>query len=311
MSSFLQFNPVYQERVWGGRTLADFLGRTLPGQAPVGESWEIVDRDEAQSIVTSGRWAGKSLRELLREHAPEIMGPAWPRDRRFPILVKWLDCRDRLSVQVHPPPSIAATLGGEPKTENWFIARAEAGAAVYAGLRPGVTREKFEQAIAAGTVDRCLERLAVGTGDSLLIESGTMHAIDAGNFILEIQQNSDTTYRVYDWGRMGLDGKPRQLHVRESLECLAANTAPAPRLRHGPGVLVDSPLFSLRRVDLPVGATIRFAAREQPRVLSVADGALHGERSLRTGDNVLLPYDGAFEFRATASAVVLVTERFT
>ncbi len=311
MSSFLQFEPVYQERVWGGRTLASFLGRVLPGQAPVGESWEIVDRDEAQSIVAAGRWTGKTLRELLRDHAPEIMGPVWPQERRFPILVKWLDCRDRLSVQVHPPAAIAAKLGGEPKTENWFIAHADPGAAVYAGLRPGVTRERFAEAIAAGAVEECLDRLAVKAGDSLLIHSGTMHAIDAGNVILEIQQNSDTTYRVYDWGRMGLDGKPRQLHVRESLECLAANTAPAPRVRQGPGVLVDTPLFTLRRVDLSAGAKIGFAAREQPRILSVAGGALDGNGALRTGDNVLLPYDGAFEFRATAPAVLLVTERFT
>ncbi|HVZ65238.1 MAG TPA: type I phosphomannose isomerase catalytic subunit [Lacunisphaera sp.] len=311
MSSFLQFKPVYQERVWGGRTLASFLGRALPGEAPIGESWEIVDRDEAQSVVADGRWTGKSLRELLHDHASEIMGPTWTRGHRFPILVKWLDCRDRLSVQVHPPASIAAKLGGEPKTENWFIAQADDGAAVYAGLRPGVTRERFEKAIAAGTVEHCLERLAVRAGDSLLIHSGTMHAIDAGNMILEIQQNSDTTYRVYDWGRMGLDGKPRQLHVRESLECLAANTAPAPHLLHGPGLLVDSPLFTLRRVDLSAGATLAFAAREQPRILSLAAGALDGDGALRMGDNVLLPFEAAFRFRATVPSVVLVTERFT
>lgn len=310
MSSFLQFEPVYQERVWGGRTLASVLGRVLPEGAPIGESWEIVDRAEVQSVVAQGPWAGRSLRELLRDHAPEVMGPTWLPERRFPILVKWLDCRDRLSVQVHPPASVAARLGGEPKTENWFIAQAEAGAAVYAGLRPGVTRETFEQAIAAGTVEHCLERRVVRAGDSLLIQSGTMHAIDAGNLILEIQQNSDTTYRVYDWGRVGLDGKPRQLHVRESLECLAANTAPAPRLRHGPGMLVDSPLFTLRRVDLPAGAMIAFAAREQPRILSVAGGTLVGEGALRAGDNILLPYGGAFEFRAATPSIVLVTERF-
>ena len=145
------------------------------------------------------------------------MGPSWPKERPFPILVKWLDCRDRLSVQVHPPAAIAPKLGGEPKTENWYFGKTDAGAAVYAGLKAGVTKESFEKAIADGTVDQSLDRLAVRDGDSLLIHSGTMHAIDAGNVILEIQQNSDTTYRVYDWGRAGLDGKPRTLHVRESV----------------------------------------------------------------------------------------------
>ena len=132
MTPFLSFKPVYQERVWGGRALASFLDRKLPGSAPIGESWELVDRPEAQSVVANGPWAGKSLREVMATHAAAVMGPAWPPERPFPILVKWLDCRERLSLQVHPPASIAAQLGGEPKTENWYIARAEPGAAVLA-----------------------------------------------------------------------------------------------------------------------------------------------------------------------------------
>jgi mannose-6-phosphate isomerase len=239
------------------------------------------------------------------------MGPAWPKERPFPILVKWLDCRDRLSVQVHPPTAIAAALGGEPKTENWYIAQADPGAAVYAGLRAGVDRASFERAIAAGTVDRCLDRLPVRDGDSLLIQSGTMHAIDAGNVILEIQQNSDTTYRVYDWGRAGLDGKPRTLHVRESLESLGANTSPAPRLLRGAGVLARCPEFTITRRDLVAGERMFFAPGEQARILSVAGGELEGKGSLRLGDNVLLPYGGDFSFRARTAATVLVTDGFS
>jgi mannose-6-phosphate isomerase len=289
--------------------LESFLGRKLPGSTPVGESWELVDRPEAQSVVVNGEWAGKSLRELMRDHAPDIMGPDWPKERPFPILVKWLDCRERLSVQVHPPAGIAAKLGGEPKTENWYFARTDPGAAVYAGLRPGTTREVFEQAIAAGTVDRCLERPLVQKGDSLLIHSGVMHAIDAGNVILEIQQNSDTTYRVYDWGRVGLDGKPRTLHVRESLECLAANTAPTPQIvRDGAGVLAKCREFTIRRVALQPGARLEFPPRQQARILSVVEG---GEGTdLRCGDNVLIPYGSHFSHTATAPVVLLVTEDF-
>src|SRR3954469_24479464 len=123
MTSFLNFKPIYQERVWGGRHLEGFLQRKLPTRAPIGESWEIVDRPEAQSVAAGGTWAGQTLREIMQRHAGEVMGPAWPKERPFPILVKWLDCRGRLSVQVHPPASVAAQLGGEPKTENWYFAQ--------------------------------------------------------------------------------------------------------------------------------------------------------------------------------------------
>jgi mannose-6-phosphate isomerase len=318
MTSFLQFEPIYQERVWGGRYLENYLGRKLPGTAPIGESWELVDRPEAQSVISAGQWKGETLRRTIEEKSAEIMGPLWPKDRPFPILVKWLDCRDRLSVQVHPPAAIAATLGGEPKTENWYFGKTDPGAAVYAGLKAGVTKESFEKAIASGTVDQCLDRLSVQDGDSLLIHSGTMHAIDAGNVILEIQQNSDTTYRVYDWGRVGLDGKPRTLHVRESLASLAANTSPAPRLLRGEKsseVLVRSREFTLRRERLKVGGKLAFAAGEQARVLSVVEGTLVDEKnpvqSVGFGGNVLLPYGGDFSFMAKEGTVALVTENFS
>jgi mannose-6-phosphate isomerase len=230
MTPFLQFKPIYQERVWGGRGLETFLGRKLAGSAPIGESWDLVDRPEAQSVATNGPWAGKSLRELIATRTNEIMGPKWPAGRPFPILVKWLDCRERLSLQVHPPASVAAKLGGEPKTENWYIARAEPGAAVLAGLKPGEDSTSFRKALADNTAGTLVHRLPTKAGDSLLIHSGIMHAIDGGNLILEIQQNSDTTYRVYDWGRVGLDGKPRAMHVEQSMASLEANTAGAPEL---------------------------------------------------------------------------------
>jgi len=129
MPEFLRFQPLYRERVWGGRMLETTFGRTLPPSSPIGESWEIVDRPEAQSIVASGSLAGMTLRAVIEKHGAAVMGPSWPAERRFPLLVKWLDCRERLSLQVHPPQNIAKELGGEPKTENWYIAHSTADAA--------------------------------------------------------------------------------------------------------------------------------------------------------------------------------------
>jgi len=315
MTPLLQFKPIYQERVWGGRGLESFLGRKLSGTAPIGESWELVDRPEAQSVAASGPWAGKSLRELMAVHGAEIMGPAWPKTRSFPILVKWLDCRERLSLQVHPPASVAGKLGGEPKTENWYIARAEPGAAVLAGLKPGVDSAKFRAALKDNTAESLVHRLPTVAGDSLLIRSGVMHAIDGGNLILEIQQNSDTTYRVYDWGRVGLDGKPRAMHVEQSMASLEANTAGTPELVRSADkmtVLAECREFRITRHRLTGGEKLAFAAGEQARIISVVSGKLMvDETSLGAGDNALIPYAGAFNFSAGPETVVLVTDNFS
>lgn len=311
---FFRFDPIFQERVWGGRALSERLGRALPEGKPIGESWEIVDRPEAQSVVRGGEFAGKSLRELIEARAEEVMGPEWERTRAFPILVKWLDCRERLSLQVHPPASIALSLGGEPKTENWFVAHAEPGAGVLAGLVDGVDADKFRAALANNTAEKLLRRHETRAGDSILIHSGVMHAIDGGNLILEIQQNSDTTYRVYDWGRVGLDGKPRQMHVEQSLACLTANTAPAPRLlrANAPGdVLVDCAEFCIRRVRLARGARLEIAGREQPRLFSIVTGRLQaGDTAVERGENVLLPFAESFAFTASEDTLALITENF-
>lgn len=315
MTPLLQFKPVYQERVWGGRGLESFLGRKLPGTTPIGESWELVDRVEAQSLVLGGSWAGKSLRELMATHGAEIMGAQWPQNRPFPILVKWLDCRERLSLQVHPPASIAAKLGGEPKTENWYVARAEPGAAVLAGLKPGVDAAAFRMALKDNSAESLVHRLPTQAGDSLLIHSGVMHAIDGGNLILEIQQNSDTTYRVYDWGRVGLDGKPRAMHVEQSIASLEANTANAPALMRTAEksvVLAECREFRITRHRLAQGESLAFQAGEQARILSVVGGRLTvGDTNVALGDNALLPFAGQFVFTATEEAQVLVTDGFS
>ena len=321
MTSLIQFAPIYQERVWGGHGLATFLGRQLPGATPIGESWEIVDRPEAQSVVTTGEWAGKPLHELMTTRRAELMGPAWPAGRPFPILVKWLDCRERLSLQVHPPASIAAKLGGEPKTENWYIAHAEPGAAVLAGLKDGVDAARFRAALKDNTAESLVYRLPTVAGDSLLIQSGVMHAIDGGNIIsLEIQQNLGHHLPAFTTGDgMGLDGKPRAMHVEQSMAALEANTAGTPAAWSGPRknkpCLADCREFrNLCATSWPRVRSWKFPVQDQkrPRLLAVTAGRVAAAgRELALGDNALLPFAGSFDFTARTDATVLVTDHFS
>ncbi len=314
MNEILHFEPLYQKRVWGGRGFESSLGRTVPGKDPIGESWEIVDRPEAQSVIRGGKFAGKTLRQVISTQPVEIMGLKWPKKKEFPILVKWLDCRERLSLQVHPPAALAQSLKGEPKTETWFIADTQPGASLIVGLKKGVTREQFEKAIADNTLDQCVHRFPVAEGDSILVRSGQVHAIDGGNLILEIQQNSDTTYRVYDWGRTGLDGKPRQLHVEESLASIQWDDFEPSPVRGAPtsGVIAECAEFRIRRVVLDRDEGLSFTAGEQPRILSVITGGLSGpgKDGIRRRENVVQPFAGAFTFKAGAPSLVLVTENF-
>jgi len=314
MTSLLRFRPIYQERVWGGRGLESFLGRKLPGSGPIGESWEIVDRPDAQSVVTGGPEDGKSLHELMSNPAAGIMGPDWPKQRPFPILVKWLDCRERLSLQVHPPASVAAKLGGEPKTENWYVAHAESGAAVLAGLREGVDAARVRAALQDNTAEMLVHRFPTQAGDSLLIHSGVMHAIDGGNIILEIQQNSDTTYRVYDWGRVGLDGKPRAMHIEQSMISLSANTAPAPHLVRSAEktvTLAECREFRIVRQELARNERLALSGPRQPRLISVVKGKLRAaDQTLGKGDNALLPFTSDVALIAEEATTVLITDSF-
>jgi len=307
------------ERVWGGTGLQTHLGRELPGGPPIGESWEIVDREEAQSVITGGPWKGLTLREALHSHPEVLMGPGWNAESRFPVLVKWLDCRERLSLQVHPPAPAARELSGEPKTENWYVAAVDSGATLIAGLKAGVTRQQFLQALHEERLQDCVHAFASCRGDSLLVESGRLHAIDAGNLILEIQQNSDTTFRVYDWGRVGLDGQPRQLHLEESLRCIDFHDfEPEPlRISNPPEpreILADCDKFRItRHVFNQAGGTLVFPAEEDARLLHMVEGTLRNVETgecLETGDNVILPYTCRFDFAAVTAAIVLVTDHF-
>jgi mannose-6-phosphate isomerase len=245
----LTFEPIFMERIWGGRRLESDFGKNLPPRKPIGESWEIVDRPEAQSIVRSGVLRGKSLHELWTHHRSEIFGDV-PRLPRFPLLVKLLDARDKLSLQVHPPEEVAGRLGGEPKTEFWYVAAADPGAELYLGFREPITRNQFEKALRDGTAADHIHRIRVQSGDAAFLPSGRFHALGAGNVLIEIQQNSDTTYRVFDWNRVDAKGKRRQLHIDQALQCIDFDDV-RPRLLDPEGdLLLREDLFEVQKWNL-------------------------------------------------------------
>src|SRR5437588_8261346 len=213
------FEPIFKERIWGGRKLAALFAKRLPANKQIGESWEIVDRPEAQSIVREGSLAGRSLHDLWVNFREELFGRV-PDSPRFPLLIKLLDAQEKLSLQVHPPQEIAESLGGEAKTEFWYVAAAEPNAEIFVGLRKSMTGDQFEDALHSGTVADCVHTLRIKTGAAMFLPAGRFHAIGAGNLLVEVQQNSDTTYRVFDWNRVDDQGKPRQLHVNQALQCI-------------------------------------------------------------------------------------------
>lgn len=203
----LVLTPRFLEKPWGGRRMESVLGRELPPGVPVGESWELYDRGGASSVVRSGPLAGRPLHDLRA---------AYGIGRPFPLLVKILDATERLSLQVHPDAAAAARLGrgAEAKAECWFVLDAAKGARVWRGLRDGVTRASFEEALRGGRVEDCLHSFEVSRGDTIFVPAGMVHTIGAGVLLAEVQQNSDTTFRLHDWGR------PRELHVAEALESI-------------------------------------------------------------------------------------------
>ena len=288
----LTFQPIFKDRIWGGRELERLYGKQLPMDGPIGEAWEISDRPGDSSTIANGVYTGKTLHWLMENHAAELLGPARPASgNRFPLLCKILDAREKLSLQVHPPAAKAAALNGEPKTEMWYIADAGPGAELYAGLKPGVTRAEFEHKIADGTVADCFHRIPVKAGDAMFLPSGRVHAIGDRLVIFEIQQNSDTTYRVFDWNRVGLDGQPRELHVAQSLASIDFNDF-APQLVATPFVteggiarrsLVRDPLFNVDSWQI-AEATTGALAPGRLQIVAVTKGTV----SLRTG-HCLIP----------------------
>ncbi len=246
----LVFEPIFQERIWGGRRLETAFGKKLPAEKRIGESWEIVDRPEAQSIVARGPVKGKTLHHLWTQHRDEIF-EGLSDAPRFPLLLKLIDAQEKLSLQVHPPEKIAAKLGSEPKTEFWYVAAAEPGAELFLGFRESTTRDEFEKVVREGSAAEHVHKIRVKAGDAVFLPAGRFHGIGASNLLIEIQQNSDTTYRVFDWNRVDpATGKPRQLHIEQALQSIDFNDV-KPKLIVPKGeLLVRHELFEIRKWNL-------------------------------------------------------------
>ncbi len=320
----LTFEPVFKDYPWGGRNLEQRLGRRIP-PGIIAESWEISGHPNGPTPVRDGPLAGMTLPEVQHELGEALVGRRnrWALNRdRFPLLIKLLDANRWLSVQVHPDDRYALEHEGEfGKTEMWVVLHAEPGAELIYGLKRGVTRQAFEAAVAQDNAIELLHRVAVRAGDTIFVPAGTVHALGPGIIVAEIQQNSDTTYRIYDWGRMGNDGKPRPLHVRKALDVIDWNMVePAPvipqELAREPGLhqelLVECPYFRTERFHASAGTTLNGeCAGETCEIWAVLKGqaTVHWQGApvtLNAIEWVLLPATlGGFHVDAGANSELL------
>ena len=305
----LRFKPIFRRYLWGGFRLAEVLNKPI-GDKPAAESWEIVDHQDDQSVVASGPLAGKSLRQLIAEAGRELLGesvlqsissPALPPRlrNRFPLLLKFLDANQNLSVQVHPDDRDAAKLTPPDlgKTEAWYVMHADPGAKIYAGLKTGISKADFKRAVATGETESMLHSFEPRSGDCIFIPAGTMHAIGAGLLIAEIQQASNTTFRVDDWGRVDDQGKPRALHLEQAIAVTDFSRGPIQPLREVDAeadcsTLVSCDKFILNKIccrePIPVGGDGRF------HILAVTRGTVEIEsdsdhQPLTIGQTALIP----------------------
>ncbi len=265
----LAFAPIVKSLIWGGRRLGTVLGKPIGTDQRYAESWEISDHRDNVSLIENGPLAGTGLRDLVRQRGAELLGPglvdSLPKKGQFPLLVKFLDANEVLSVQVHPDDAKGRVLADDNgKTEAWVIVHAEPGSLIYAGLRQGVTRDDFARAMESGEVEPLLHRFEAKEGDCVMIPAGTMHAIGAGIVLAEIQQMSDATFRVFDWGRLGPDGQPRTLHPSQALACTDFEAGPVdpvqPKLEStdfgSRERLASCPYFAIERLKLRAPALI-------------------------------------------------------
>ncbi|MHB1556535.1 MAG: type I phosphomannose isomerase catalytic subunit [Isosphaeraceae bacterium] len=298
----LRFKPILRRLIWGGRRLGTVLHKPIGEGSDYAESWELADYHDQVSVVSNGPLAGTTLRELMDSRPTELLGPAIGARDQFPLLVKFIDAREDLSVQVHPDDEKGRRLAGDNgKTEAWLVLAAEPGSVIYAGLRPGVGPEDFRRAIETGAVEPLLHRFPARPGDAILIEAGTVHAIGAGVLLAEVQQMSDATFRVFDWNRVGADGKPRELHIEQAMESIDFGRGPVDpmktRVEEFGGVgtreqLPASRYFALERWRLH--EPIRVEQGDRFAIFVGLEGELEleavgGKLTLRAGETVLVP----------------------
>lgn len=299
------------------------MGRQLEPGRPYAESWEICDHKDGQSVVETGPLTGTTLHKLVVERGAELLGrhalrdQARPSNNRFPLLLKYLDATDRLSVQVHPDDDMAATLKPPDlgKSEAWVVVAAEPGSVIYAGLRSGADRVKLAEAIDRGTCEKCLHQFEPRVGDCVFLPARTVHALGAGLLVAEIQQASNTTFRLFDWNRLGSDGKPRPLHVEQGLQAINFSQGqvqpqrPRPIGRPGRSRLVECDKFVLDRWEIVSPEMI--GEDRRCHIVTVLEGstAIEGDRAdgpLPRGRTILLPASaGPYRFTPQGKAVLL------
>lgn len=294
----LKMIPIMRDYLWGGRKLSERLGKTIETGQTAAESWEIVDRDDAQSVVADGPWKGQTLRQLIADQQREMLGECDSKSQ-FPLLLKYLDCQRVLSVQVHPTDEYALKMPQPDlgKTEAWYIVDAEPDSVIYAGLKDGVDRLMLAEAIQDQQTEKVLHEIRPNAGDCIFIPAGTVHALGAGLLVAEIQQASDTTFRLYDWNRVGTDGKPRPLHIEQALAVTNYDSGPvypvSPKdVADGWQQLVDCDKFQLLKASecgsYPIPSADRFVILSVPCGKAILRWA-GGTRSLEVGDSVLVP----------------------
>lgn len=216
----IKFVPIYKERIWGGNNLKKIFGRNLPNHL-VGESWELSSHENGTSIVMNGSLAGKNLQEIMIEYKEKLIGKKFADGYHFPLLIKIIDANDKLSIQVHPEEQYADPAQGETgKTEAWYVVSAREKAEIIYGIKEDITKEDFIKAVESNTVNDVVKRVPVKAGDMVFVPAGMVHALPEGVMVYEVQQNSDTTYRIYDYDRVGDDGKRRELHIKKGIEVI-------------------------------------------------------------------------------------------
>ena len=307
----LKFKPIFKHRIWGGQQLREVFGKDLPPDIKIGESWELADLPEDKSEIVNGPLAGLTIDQVIAELGTAITGKD-DYQPPFPLLIKILDAHDVLSVQVHPDAATSKRTGkGEPKTECWYIIDAQPGAAIYKGLNPGTTKQQFAEAIKNGTCEDYLVKVPVQVGECHFLPSGTCHAIGAGLLIAEIQQPSDTTYRVYDWNRVDpATGQGRQLHIEDALECIHFDSTGDNLSVETTGRLVDADEFKVDKGHQIAGAEVLLT--KQMKVLLILSGAgrVIAENvepvDFEKGDCLLIPaaFNGVMKFTADCEYLV-------
>jgi mannose-6-phosphate isomerase len=284
--------------------LREVFGRDTPRGKRIGESWELADLPQDKSKIVNGELAGETLEAAIRRYPEQVTG-AKEFSLPFPLLIKFLDCGEVLSVQVHPDGRTCERMGkGDPKTECWYIIRAAPGAVIYKGLQPGLTREKFERAIKKGTVERMLNRVVVKEGECHYLPAGTTHAIGAGLLMAEIQTPSDTTYRVFDWNRVDEKGKPRPLHIEEALQSIHFDASVDNISVTTVGRLVNCDFFTVDKGHQMRNCEVLLSrGRMKTLIILSGYGTIVAGASIvefKAGDTMLVPavYEGVARFSA-------------